>query len=227
MLIFVSILILISWTIYVRMKLIQPSLKALIFKISTTFLIIVFALFCILQSANQLSVGVLIVIGLILGLIGDIVLDLKLIYPKDNDFYTYFGFGSFIVGHLFYIGYFLLNYHLQVLDYSFIFGLVGMMVFLVLVTESPLKLNFGKFRLISSIYAFVLSFVTLLLLWTSFRFENYGMLIFGIGLISFLISDLILSHSYFGKEEKPWMIVGNYLFYYVAQYIIALSILWI
>ena len=227
MLIFLSILILISWVIYVRLKLKQPSLKALIFKMSTTLLIIFFALFTILQEGVQLNISVLVIAGLVFGLIGDIVLDLKLIYPKDDKFYTFFGFTSFILGHLLYIGYFLLNYHLQVLDYSFIFGLAGMTVFIVLITEVPMKLNFGKFRLISAVYAFILSFITFLMLWTSFRYENVGILIFGIGLISFLLSDLILSHSYFGKEEKPWMIVSNYLFYYGAQYLIALSILWI
>lgn len=227
MLIFLSILILTSWIFYVRLKLNQPSLKALILKISTTLLIICFSLFCILNQTDNLNVGVLIVIGLIFGLIGDMVLDLKLIYPKDDEFYTFLGFGSFILGHLLYIGYFLLNFHLQVLDYSFIFGLAGMTVFIVLVTEVPMKLNFGKFRLISAVYAFILSFITFLMLWTSYRFENIGMLIFGIGLIFFLISDLILSQSYFGKEEKSWMIITNYLFYYGAQYLIALSILWI
>ena len=227
MLIFFSILCLISWIFYVRLKLKKPSLKALIFKISTTFILILFALFCILNVPEKLEIGVIIVIGLIFGLIGDIVLDLKLIYPDDDEFYTYFGFTSFILGHLLYIGYFLLNFHLHVLDYSFIFGLAGMTVFLVLVTENPMKLNFGKFRLISSIYAFILSFITFLMLWTAIRYENFGMLIFSLGLIFFLISDLILSHSYFGKKEKPWMILTNYIFYYGAQYLIALSILWI
>ena len=224
MLIFFSILLLISWTIYVRLKLKAPTLKALIFKISTTFLIIVIALFNIINSPDQLSLGVLIVIGLILGLIGDIVLDLKLLYPKDDKFYTYFGFTSFIIGHLIYIGYFALNYHLHLLDYSFIFGFAGMSVFILLVSEDSMKLNFGEYRLISAVYAFVLSLVTFLLLWTSYRYGNYGMLIFGIGLILFLISDLILSFSYFGKDEKSWMIKGNYIFYYGAQYLIAASI---
>jgi len=227
MLIFFFITIIIAWILYVRLKLKGPSLYALVFKILTTVLIILFALTIILQNPHKIPIGSVVLIALIFGLIGDIVLDLKLIYPQDDKFYTYFGFTSFILGHLVYIGFFLFNYPLSTIAYSFIFGFAGMSVFIVLMTETPLKLNFGPFRLISAVYAFILTFIMVLAFWSGGSFDQIGMYIFGIGMVFFLISDLILSHSYFGEKEKPWMIIGNYIFYYGAQLTLAYSILWI
>ena len=227
MLIFFFITIIFAWIMYVRLKLKGPTLKALIFKVITTVLIILYALTIVIQQPILLNVGAVVIIALLFGLIGDIVLDLKLIYPKDDHFFTYFGFTSFILGHLVYIGYFLFNYPLSTISYSFIFGLSGMSVFMVLMTEIPMKLNFGKFRIISSVYAFILTFIMFLAFWIAFSYYNNGMLIFGVGMLFFLISDLILSHSYFGAVEKPWMIIGNYIFYYGAQLTIAYSLLYL
>ncbi|HEY4538765.1 MAG TPA: lysoplasmalogenase [Faecalibacter sp.] len=227
MLIFFFIAIITAWICYVRLKLKGPSLRALVLKMLTTLFIIFFASTIVIQHPTLLEVGFVVIIALIFGLIGDIVLDLKLIYPQHNDFYTYFGFTAFILGHLVYIGYFLLNYPLNTISYSFIFGFAGMSVFMVLMTEIPMKLNFGKFRIISSIYAFILTFIMCLAFWIGGMYSNLGLWMFGGGMALFLISDLILSHSYFGEQEKPWMIIGNYLFYYSAQLTIAASMLWI
>ena len=171
--------------------------------------------------------GLLVVTGLILGLIGDIVLDLKLIYPKDGTFYTFFGFGSFMLGHLIYILYFLCQFPLSMIAYSIIFSLAGVTVFIVLVTEFPLKLNYGRFRTTVAVYAFILSLIMFLSLWIGFEKDIKGIIVFGVGMISFLLSDLILSQSYFGKEEKTWMIISNYVFYYGAQILIASSLLYV
>lgn len=227
MLIFFILSILVVWVIYVREKLKGPSLKALFYKTTTTVFILFYAIWITLNYPEQNTFGFLVITALIVCLIGDIVLDLKLIYPKDDTFFTYFGFGSFMLGHLFYIGYFLYQFPLSIIAYSFIFGLAGISVFLVLVTEFPMQLNYGKFRTIVSVYAFVLSLIMFLSLWVGLELSNTGLIIFGIGMVSFLISDLILSQSYFGKEEKSWMIIGNYIFYYGAQLILASSILYI
>ena len=46
-----------------------------------------------------------------------------------------------------------------------------------------------------------------------------------VGGVFFLISDLILSGTYFGEgKDRPVDIVTNHMTYYIAQYLIALSI---
>ena len=49
-----------------------------------------------------------------------------------------------------------------------------------------------------------------------------------IGLIFFLISDLILSGTYFGEgKNRPVDVVTNHVTYYVGQFLIALSLLYL
>ena len=50
-----------------------------------------------------LEFGTLILAGLILGMLGDIWLDLKWIYLQDKNSYLYAGFISFLLGHLCFI----------------------------------------------------------------------------------------------------------------------------
>lgn len=227
MLIFFLLSIIISWIVYVRLKLKGTSLQALSFKTLTTVLIIVFASIIIFNNPQNLNLGLIVILALVFGLVGDVMLDLKLIYPKDDSYFTYAGFISFLLGHFLYIGYFLIMYPIALIGYSFIFGLAGMIVFVVLMTENTMRLNYGKFRVISSVYAYILSYIMFLTLWIGFEYHQNGILWFGFGMVSFIISDLILSLSFFGKDEKKWMIIGNYVFYYGAQLMLASSLLWI
>lgn len=224
MLIFYFLLFIALLIAYIRVKLKGPSLPGLILKSLTTVVLLLAALEVNLATVKDVSLAHIIPMALIFGLLGDIFLDLKLIYTKDNDFYTYAGFFAFIIGHLFYIYHFLLSYELSIVAYSFIFGLAGMIVFLVLVTEVPMQLNYGKFRAISSVYAFILSFIVFFSVWVAFVYGGNQLKLFSTGLILFLLSDLVLSQSYFGKEEKPWMITTNYMLYYGAQFLIVYSL---
>ncbi|MBQ0148198.1 MAG: lysoplasmalogenase, partial [Flavobacteriaceae bacterium] len=174
---------------------------------------------------ENINFGLIIIVGLIFGLIGDIFLDLKTIYPIESDIYTFLGFYSFLLGHFVYIGYFLSSNTLSIMENSFVFAIAGIVVFLVLATETPMKLNYGRFRIITTIYAFILSFVTVLSLWIGLKTSELSYSIFGVGMILFLISDLILSQIYFGRKDKNWMISANYIFYISAQYLIASSII--
>lgn len=227
MLIFFTIVFIISWMIYVFLKLKKPSVIALLFKSITTITLIGMTVYIHSTGINFPGFGYVVIIGLILGLLGDVFLDLKLIFPKENDLFTYFGFYSFLLGHIVYIFYFVSNFDFSMFEVSILFGLAGLIVFLVLMTEKPMQLNYGKFRVISSIYAFALSLITFLSLWVGIKERISGFLIFGIGMISFLISDLILSQSYFGRKEKQWMIYTNYIFYYLAQFLIVISLLYV
>ncbi|MBF0597190.1 lysoplasmalogenase [Faecalibacter rhinopitheci] len=225
MLIFLSILILISSIIYLFLRLKKPSLSALIFKIISTFLIIIYTVIIVYSYPENINFGLIIIVGLIFGLIGDIFLDLKTIYPIESDIYTFLGFYSFLIGHFVYIGYFLPSNTLSIMENSLVFAIAGIVVFLVLATETPMKLNYGRFRIITTIYAFILSFVTVLSLWIGLKTSELSYSIFGVGMILFLISDLILSQIYFGRKDKNWMISANYIFYISAQYLIASSII--
>ena len=96
----------------------------------------------------------------------------------------------------------------------------------VLLTEKPMKLRYGKFKAISLVYGFVLTFMTAVA-WTSYAAGGARQaLLMGIGGVLFLASDLVLSATFFGEgHDRPINYTLNYILYYGAQFTIALSLL--
>ncbi|MDR0752488.1 MAG: lysoplasmalogenase [Christensenellaceae bacterium] len=179
---------------------------------------------------TQLTIGApLIIMGLVFGLVGDIVLDLKRAHSEFENQYLTSGMLSFIVGHLF----FLLAFILIAIDHGvnvLIPTLVPIAIAAVLspitviVSEKIIKANFGKFKLISASYAGLLIYVTVTTLW--FAILDTSFMIPAVGMILFLFSDLILSQMYFveGKAEDKSLVIINHASYYAAQILISLSL---
>lgn len=224
MLIIISLFILIFSVLYVHVKLKQPSILALKLKISTTFFILIFAIYSTYISEQHFNFGFVVILCLILGLIADVFLELRFIYPKDRDRYTFCGFFSILLGLIIYCFYFISKNHLAMIEISCIFAVGGLVVFLVLSTESILKLNFGKFRIIVSVIAFILSLVIVLTLWIGLINLLLSFIFFGVGMLFVLISSFIFLQLYFGRTEKKWMIISHYLLYFCGQYILVYSI---
>lgn len=211
--------------LYVREKIKAFSVKALILKalVSCCFLGVGFSA---LLADPLNTFGIFILIGLFLGLMGDIWLDLKLVYPSDDTPYTFAGFIFFAVGHVAYILGLLIHYY----DFSNKMPLILAIVLstvagIAVVLSGPImKLNYGKFKLISMIYAPLLIGTTLVSLsiciQSGFAFKE--IIVMFVGGILFLLSDLVLSGSYFGEgKNRPVDFILNYAFYYGAQFVIA------
>lgn len=170
-----------------------------------------------------------VLIGLVLGLLGDIYLDLKWVYPKDNDAHTFTGFIFFALEHLFIITGLMITYA----DFSRVWYIVVPLIVAlalavgVVVMEKPMKLEYGRFKAITSVYSGILGLSTALC--CSFAimngFASMTLNFMGLGMILFLISDLILSGTYFGEgKDRPVDIVLNHGTYYLGQFLIAASI---
>ena len=215
---------------YVYFKSKKYDLKELFLKIGLSFLFIILALIATINSNKLSTFNILITIGLLLGLLGDIFLDLKYIDLERSDAYTYAGFIVFGIGHILYIIALIMNYY----DGNIIFIIlpIALSIILSIITillEKPLKLKYGKYKIISLFYAFCL-FSTLLFslfLAISNNFSIITLNMIFVGAILFTISDLVLSTTFFGEgKERPIDFILNYLTYYGAQYIIALSLLY-
>lgn len=176
--------------------------------------------------------GLLVLIGLICGLFGDIFLELKYSHKVHSRFYTYAGFVSFAIGHIFYITGMMLYLYQSYEWYSFVIpftiGIMGGIA--LLLVEKPLKLNYGEYKIITVIYTvFLLSMVGTsgyLAISNLFQITTYNMLF--IAGVLFAISDLILSGTYFGiGKERPIDLISNSVTYYAAQFLIAFSLFFI
>ena len=167
--------------------------------------------------------------GLMLGLLGDIWLDLKYIYTQDSDFWTFAGFFVFMFGHFFYFAAVIYK-HGIVSPLAVIFAAVSAVctVIVLFVLEKPTKMHYGKFKAITFVYGAILVSMFALCLNTALMdgHGNAGILLMTIGGGLFILSDLILSGTYFSaRGVKKFDVITNHTTYYLAQYCIAASAL--
>ncbi len=240
--------------LFLREKLRGPSLKAALCKSAVSAIFVALACCAWFRAwfgastggANLPILGAFVVPGLVFGLMGDIWLDLKYVYPADDGILTYAGFAAFGIGHILYQLGLILQYYVQgvVSSGPFIqflspdkpgFVLVPMGLALLLsagnvLMEKPMKLRFGQMRPVVAAYGFLL-FFTVLLSGSLALMHGWGetaLNMFFAGSVLFAASDLVLSGTYFGEgKDRPVDIVLNYLTYYPAQYLIAFSLAFI
>lgn len=177
-----------------------------------------------------------IVFGLLFGLVGDIVLDLKVIYKEHNDVYLNAGMLSFGLGHVcYFVALFTyVSNHIMYKSSSLpmyipILVGVGVAVILslgVLFSTKKLKLDFGKFFFQSVGYTILLTNLSAISICLA-TFYGIGLLwLFGMGATLILVSDLILSLNYFGgKPDDKLLVFLNHLIYYAGQILIATFLL--
>jgi len=168
-----------------------------------------------------------IIIGQVLGLLGDFWLDMKDMYPQHKEIYMFSGFSSFLICHLFFIAGLLRTYGAPLRTLLIIAGAGLVLTSIVLATEKLMKLDYGKYKAIAVAYTAVFG-MSLAASLCSWYFGGRGLqpLVMNVGLVVFLLSDLVLSGTFFGEgKDRPVDYILNYLFYYGAQFTIALSLL--
>ena len=220
---------------YIREKLRAYSLKAAFLKslVSALFCAVgVYGAFCASGAGRTAVLCPFVLLGLLFGLMGDIWLDLKYVFPEKDEPLTYAGFCVFGIGHVFYIAGMLLAWYPAGKPLVVIVPLLLAVVMSAgnAVLEKPMGLCFGKMKPTVIAYG-VLLFATVavsgsLALCYGWKVKALNMIF--IGGVLFALSDLVLSGTYFGKgKDRPVDIILNYLTYYPAQFLIASSLLFL
>lgn len=202
------------------------SVGNMLFKTVSSLCYLFTAMFAILSNREALEYGLLILFGGVLGLCGDIVLDLKGVQEEYKKTYMNAGFIFFLVGHIFYTIAIIMSIQMKwwivliCVAGSFLFSLINIL------SEKLMKVQYGKFKGIVFLYVGFLVTTTVLSIVSMFisHFElKYIWL--SAGAISFTLSDVVLSSTYFGegKDTKFHYFINHFL-YYAGQYMIALSI---
>lgn len=207
----------------------QVTLNMVIIKGITSLFFIFTALFAFVGNPDCPDyLGALTVTGACFGLIGDIVLDLKYLYKADEDKYLNTGFISFLIGHLFYAAGLIYTYGYNIYVFGFTALCVVCGVIFALGAEKVLKLHYGKFKLVTVLYTAVLNSTFGMAFAYAVAKPCAHSIVFVIGLFLFLLSDLILSRTYFSQNEKDrsnrFAVVLNHSTYYAAQFLIAFSL---
>ena len=96
-----------------------------------------------------------------------------------------------------------------------------------------MNLDFGPYRWIAAGYGFVIGTATLLPIAYALHIRDlpghsWQPAVFAVGMVLFLLSDLVLSQIYFQRDrvkaDRKINFVLNYLFYFGGQYTLALSL---
>lgn len=164
----------------------------------------------------------LFLLGLVAGLIGDIVLGLRPLRPKaENEKLILSGMISFSTGHVFYYVALLLMYQFSV--YAILIAAV--MTVVIHFGGKILKLEFGRLHVASLAYTLIvfLVFGQALVNAIASGFTVVSTLMV-LGAFLFALSDLILAQIYFGGKTAKLFIATNLGTYYAAQLLLAFSL---
>jgi len=162
--------------------------------------------------------------GLVFGLLGDLYLALREIKTEAHYELVKGGMILFGIGHIFYL------FGLTEIEYLSPWVILAAIFFSIIVYFMSKILRYQMPRYLW-FYHILYSIVIFMMLGQSFYISimhNFDMasLIFLCGAVCFVISDLLLANIYFLGMKKNILYISNYMTYYLAQILIALSVLY-
>lgn len=202
------------------------SVNNLIFKSVSSLWYLLTAVFALISNPQAHTYGSLVIMGGALGLVGDILLDLKGIYKSEEKVYLKGGFIFFLIGHIFYFCAIIYSIKMKwwlVLIAAVVSAVIGILTVLL---ANVMKVHYGAYRRIVAIYVAFLAMTSIISVIAVFatHFQK-AYVIMAIGSILFLLSDAVLSNTFFGRgKDKPFHLFINHFLYYAGQYLIAASV---
>ncbi len=211
--------------------------QSLLFKMISATLFVLCGFFAMKASDNNTSYAILIMLGLIFGWLGDYFLHSL----KNRMIEFIIGVISFLIGHLFYIAAF---YHaLKTLKpdtkllnwYDFV--AVGAVFVLVSVYVAVKKIYQKKGPMVFGLMLYGVFLTTMVVKAALYIYAewDYGindtmipaLLTVGIGSVFFFLSDASLGLILTGDEVKKGMRIFNIITYFIAQILLACTILFV
>ena len=162
----------------------------------------------------------LVFIGLICGAVGDVLLELRLVFPKIGSKIFLVGILVFMAGHILYLCA-LIPGCPAILWYLLGGAAVSALLLVWILSTVEAKL---AFRIFGVFYISAVTLMTALALGNLIAAPVAEKLLFFAGAVLFLVSDVVLIFNTFGKEEKYSLRITNLICYYLGQLLIALSL---
>lgn len=209
---------------FIVFRVLKGGMLALYLKTLASVGFVVLGLMMFLSYAPLSWKSTFLILGLVMGLAGDVLLDFKVVKKDKSDIFLNWGMLAFGLGHAFYFVYLILTLpEFNVWGLIIAIGVAAFVTYAIIKHIAPvMKLNFGKFVWQSSAYTFILVFVMTYAITCAVLTPAFWLIALGLGLI--FVSDLILSTMYFGgKENDKLLCILNHAIYYLGQIAIALS----
>ncbi len=202
-------------------------LPAVILKGAASIVFVVLGFLCAGASGN-VSFARLVTIGLLLGALGDILLNLRFLFEKQGQTIFLAGVAAFLAGHILYLAALLsVASHLAI---SLVAGLAAATLLLIWIFHTLGEIK-KSFRIFGILYIGIISIMTAVAAGNLIGVGGAnaggatGSLLFFLGAVLFLMSDVIMILNTFGKQPRQSLRTSNLLLYYAGQLLIALSLL--
>lgn len=196
--------------------------KATVLKGAASLFFVLLGFVC--YAANTAPFGKLIVIGLVLGLVGDVLLNLRNVFEGRKSMLVFaLGILAFLSGHFLYIAA-LIRLKADIVAWAavltVIISVLAIPPLMRRITAPSMGLKiFGYVYLVVVIAMFSCAAMLLVKLGASAL-----TVLFAVGALLFMVSDFIMIYYSFGKKIKPLRAI-NLLSYYAGQLLIAIAIL--
>lgn len=174
------------------------------------------------DAANQNFVK-LVVVGLCFGAMGDILLNLRFVFPKIGQKIFLVGVAAFLTGHILYLC------AIVPLSRSLVPCLaVGIILAAALLAWIFKTLTVKlAFKIFGVLYIGAIVLMTAVAIGNVFTGPGTAAWMHAVGAVLFTLSDIVLIFNTFGKEQKFSMRITNLSLYYLGQLLIAASLFFI
>ena len=193
-------------------------------KAITGVFFIITAMTAYLVNPSNPIYATLIVIGGLFGLLGDIFLALKSISPQHFKKLVGVGMLFFALGHVFYFISILTSTNITI--YPFLIAIIPLVVAYFILSTKKFS-SIGSIKIPALVYYYILSTTLIQSIFGAVDGTAMFSVVFMIGTCFFFVSDSLLSFMYFGGAKGRAYSIVNLSTYYIAQILIALSILFI
>ncbi len=194
---------------------------AVILKGSASLMFVLIGFVCRFFSSDPSFSG-LVAIGLILGALGDVLLNLRYIFKKIDQKIFLFGILVFLSGHILYLC--ALIPKSTTLAYAVIIGIIiaAFTLWQIFTHIEPVK---PAFRIFGVVYIGAIELMMCISIGNMITGFSVMTVLYAIGAIFFTASDIILIFNTFCKTKRQSLRIANLALYYAGQLLIAVSIM--
>ena len=175
------------------------------------------------KIAGNASFAKMVFLGLIFGALGDIFLNLRFVFEKQGQKIFLLGIALFLTGHILYLVA-LIPLSTNLIICLAIGAVLAAVLLAIIFKKFEVKIAFKIFGIF---YLGAICLMTVVAIGNLIALQDANRILYAIGAVAFLISDVVLIFNTFGSSTRFSMRITNLSFYYLGQILIALSLFFI
>jgi len=196
---------------------------AVVLKGAAAFVFCVIGIGAMVSTSVNQSFARLVVIGLCCGMVGDILLNLRFVFPKNGQKIFLAGVAAFLTGHILYLCAIVpLSQNLAVCLTAGILVAAALLTWIFKTLTVKLA-----FKIFGVLYIGAIVLMTAVAIGNVLAAPGTAAWMHAAGAVLFTLSDIVLIFNTFGKEQKFSLRITNLSLYYLGQLLIACSLFFI